>query len=298
MKDYFELVRFSHTLFAMPFALLGGFMALGLNLVEGGVIGIRLIDFVGIFLCMIFLRNSAMGFNRYADREIDAFNPRTLDRHIPSGKIAASNVLIFVTINSVCFVLSTFLFFPNIFPFIVSVPLLLFVFGYSYAKRWTVLVHFWLGVVLMCAPVGAWLAIRPVFVPFPVAALALGLAVMFWSAGFDLIYACQDALIDSEQGLYSVPGRYGIGVAFFVSRLCHFFAVILFGSIPLFYPLFSYIFEAGVIIVTIILIVEHIIATPRKRDKLDVVKINIAFFQMNITISIGLLIVGIIDLFF
>jgi 4-hydroxybenzoate polyprenyltransferase len=296
--DYLGLVRFSHTLFAMPFALLGGLMAFGLNLGDGGIFYFRFFDLVGILLCMVFMRNAAMGFNRYADADIDACNPRTSGRHIPSGVISARNVLIFVFINSFGFVAATFLFLPNIIPLIFSVPLLLFVFGYSYAKRWTVSAHLWLGVVLMCAPVGAWVVVRPVFVPFPVTPLLLGVAVMFWATGFDLIYACQDAGVDAEQGLYSVPGKYGIGAAFLISRVCHIISVILFVLIPLFYPLFSYIFVVGVLIVTIILIVEHIIATPRKGEKPNLTKINIAFFQMNASISIGLLLVGILDLIF
>jgi 4-hydroxybenzoate polyprenyltransferase len=295
---YFSLVRFSHTLFAMPFALLGGLMALSLNLQQAVPVYPRVFDLVGILLCMVFVRNAAMGFNRYADRELDARNPRTSNRHLPAGIISASNVLLFVFFNSVGFVLSTFLFLPNIFPLIVSVPLLLFIFGYSYAKRWTVSAHLWLGMVLMCAPIGAWIVIRPFFEPFPVAPMLLGLAVMFWATGFDLIYACQDADVDADQGLYSVPGRYGVSTAFFVSIVCHIISVILFASIPIFYPLFSYIFEMGVIIVALILVIEHIIATPPKKEQLNLIKINIAFFQMNVIVSIGLLIVGVLDMIF
>jgi 4-hydroxybenzoate polyprenyltransferase len=298
LVDYFGLVRFSHTLFAMPFAILGGLMAFGLNLWLGGQFSFRVFDLIGILLCMIFMRNAAMGFNRYADKEIDARNPRTSNRHIPSGTISASNVLFFVVVNSIFFAASTFLFLPNIIPLIFSLPLLIFVFGYSYAKRWTVTAHLWLGMVLMCAPIGAWLVVRPILAPFPVVPLLLGLAVMFWTTGFDLIYACQDAKIDAEQNLYSVPGKYGIVTAFGVARVCHIISVILFALIPIFYPLFSYIFWLGVFIVTIILITEHIIATPRKNEQPNLTKINIAFFQMNAIISLGLLLVGILDLIF
>ncbi|MDR1485239.1 MAG: putative 4-hydroxybenzoate polyprenyltransferase [Planctomycetaceae bacterium] len=298
ISDYLRLVRFSHTLFAMPFAFLGGLMAFGLNVGMAVPVYPRFFDLVGILLCMVFVRNAAMGFNRYADCEIDARNPRTLNRHIPAGIISARGVLFFVFFNSAGFVLSTFLFLPNLFPLIVSVPLLLFIFGYSYAKRWTVSAHLWLGMVLMCAPIGAWLVVRPVFDLFSMTPMLLGLAVMFWATGFDLIYACQDAKIDADQGLYSVPGRYGVWSAFCVARVCHIISVILFAMIPIFYPLFSYIFEAGVIIVALILITEHFIATPRKKQQPDLTKINIAFFQMNIIVSIGLLIVGILDVIF
>jgi 4-hydroxybenzoate polyprenyltransferase len=298
LVDYFGLVRFSHTLFAMPFAILGGLMAFGLNSRLGEQFSFRVFDLIGILLCMVFMRNAAMGFNRYADKEIDAKNPRTSNRHIPSGIISARNVLFFVVVNSICFVGSTFLFLPNIIPLVFSLPLLLFVFGYSYAKRWTVTAHLWLGMVLMCAPIGAWLVVRPILTPFPLVPLLLGLAVMFWTTGFDLIYACQDARVDTEQGLYSVPGKYGIGVAFGVARSCHIISAILFAMIPIFYPLFSYIFGVGVFIVTIILIIEHIVATPRKNEQPNLTKINIAFFQMNASISIGLLLVGILDLIF
>jgi 4-hydroxybenzoate polyprenyltransferase len=301
-RVYFGLVRFSHTLFAMPFAILGGLMALRLNLAVDNVGSVlvypRISDLVGILLCMVFARNAAMGFNRFADSEIDAHNPRTANRHIPAGIISARKVLSFVFINSAGFVLSTLLFLPNIFPLAVSVPLLLFIFGYSYAKRWTVSSHLWLGMVLMCAPIGAWIVVRPIFEPFPAVPMLLGLAVMFWATGFDLIYACQDAKIDADQGLYSVPGKYGIESALWVAKICHFISVTLFAIIPLFYPPFSYIFEAGVIIVALILIAEHVIATPQKKEIPDLMKINIAFFQMNVIVSIGLLLVGILDLIF
>jgi 4-hydroxybenzoate polyprenyltransferase len=297
-RVYLELVRFSHTLFALPFAFLGGLMAMGLNLRMVVPVYPRVVDLVGVVLCMVFMRNAAMGFNRFADRKIDANNPRTLNRHIPAGVISARKVLFFVLLNSAFFVCSTFLFLPNTFPLLASLPLLLFVFGYSYAKRWTVSAHLWLGIVLMCAPVGAWVVMRPTFDSLTIVPMLLGLAVMFWATGFDLIYACQDARVDEEQGLYSVPGKYGIESAFFVSRMCHIIAVILFAIIPMFYPLFSYIFEAGVIIVALILITEHVIATPRKKEQLNLNKINIAFFQMNATVSIGLLLVGILDLIF
>lgn len=297
-RVYLELVRFSHTLFALPFAFLGGLMAMGLNLRMVVPVYPRVVDLVGVVLCMVFMRNAAMGFNRFADRKIDANNPRTLNRHIPAGVISARKVLFFVLLNSAFFVCSTFLFLPNTFPLLASLPLLLFVFGYSYAKRWTVSAHLWLGIVLMCAPVGAWIVMRPTFDSLTIVPMLLGLAVMFWATGFDLIYACQDARVDEEQGLYSVPGKYGIESAFFVSRMCHIIAVILFAIIPMFYPLFSYIFEAGVIIVALILITEHVIATPRKKEQLNLNKINIAFFQMNATVSIGLLLVGILDLIF
>ncbi|MDR2344728.1 MAG: putative 4-hydroxybenzoate polyprenyltransferase [Planctomycetaceae bacterium] len=294
--EYFGLVRFSHTLFAMPFALLSGLMGMCLKFNGEVLLYPRVWDWFGILFCMVFVRNAAMGFNRYADKEIDACNPRTRSRHIPSGILSPSSVLIFVTINSVCFVLSTLLFLPNFFPLLISIPLLLFVFGYSYAKRWTVAVHFWLGIVLMCAPIGAWIVVRPVFDSFIIVPLILGSAVMFWTTGFDLIYACQDEKIDAAQGLYSIAGKYGIKTAFVIARLCHLLAVILFALLPILYPMFSLIFELGVIIVTIILIAEHIIATPQKGEQPNLKRINIAFFQMNVIISIGLLIVGIVDL--
>ena len=288
---YLRLIRFSHTLFALPFALLAYIMA---HYAEPPV-AFRWLDLVGILLCMVFARSAAMGFNRFADRKIDAENPRTASRHLPSGILSPHNVLLFVAICSVGFIASTLLFLPNWIPLIASIPVLLFLFGYSYCKRWTVAAHFWLGAALMLAPLAAWVVVRPELFPVPMPPLLLGLAVLFWTAGFDLIYATQDADIDKKQGLHSIPGRFGIIVTFRLSALCHIIAVLLWASIPFFYAPFGILFWIGVGLVAIILAVEHYLVMPRRDRPVDLERINVAFFHLNVLVSLGLMGMGIVE---
>ena len=292
ISHYLGLIRFSHTLFALPFALLAYVMAH----FESPPVSFRWLDLVGVLLCMVFARSAAMGFNRFADRKIDAENPRTASRHLPSGILTSNHVLLFVLICSAGFIASTLLFLPNRIPLFASVPVLLFLFGYSYAKRWTVAAHFWLGAALMLAPLAAWVVVQPVLFPVPIPPLLLGLAVLFWTAGFDLIYATQDAECDKKQGLHSIPGRYGIKAAFRISLLCHIAAVVLWGSIPFFYEPFGMIYGIGVGLVAIVLAVEHYLVQPRRGCPIDLQRINVAFFQLNVLVSLGLAAVGIIDL--
>ena len=290
---YFGLIRFSHTLFALPFALLSYVMAH----VATPPVSFRWFDLVGILFCMVFARSAAMGFNRFADRKIDAENPRTASRHLPSGILSPKNVLFFVIVCSAGFVTSTLLFLPNRIPLLASVPVLLFLFGYSYAKRWTVAAHFWLGAALMLAPLAAWVVVRPVLFPIPIPPVLLGLAVLFWTAGFDLIYATQDADSDKRQGLYSIPGRYGITAAFRLSALCHVAAVVWWGIIPFFYEPFGVIYSIGVGLTAIVLVAEHYLVMPRRNRPVDLQRINAAFFQMNVLVSLGLAAIGILDFF-
>ncbi len=306
IATYLSLIRFSHTLFALPFALLAAGMATKLNLDQTPPVWPRWMDGLGILLCMIFARSAAMGFNRWADRNIDAENPRTANRHIPAGLISSGNALIFVAANSIAFVGSTLLFLPNVLPIAAAVPVLLFLLGYSFAKRWTVAAHFWLGTALMLAPLAAWVVIRPVpcslvvwigqEIPWP--AILLGLAVLFWSSGFDLIYATQDADHDARAGLFSVPGKFGVRTGFRIAALCHAIAVAFFAAIPLTFPPFGPIFLTGVMVVAGILLAEHGLAAPKAGKPLDLQRVNVAFFQMNIAVSLGLLSVGVLDLVF
>lgn len=296
MIHYFHLVRFSHTFFALPFALLSYGMALKLNFLETPPLPFRWLDLAGILLCMVFARSAAMGFNRFADRQIDAHNPRTAARHLPSGILSPQNVLFFVIFCSIGFVVSTLLFLPNHIPLFFSLPVLLFLFGYSYAKRWTVAAHFWLGTALMLAPLAAWVVVRPELLPIPIPPLLLGLGVLFWTAGFDLIYATQDADIDKKQGLYSVPGRYGLAITFRLSALCHTIALACWSALPFFYAPFGVIYCIGVGLTAMVLIIEHTLAMPRQNNPIDLQRVNIAFFQLNVLVSLGLFILGIIDL--
>ena len=293
---YLSLIRFSHTLFALPFALLAYAMA---HYAEPQVT-FRWLDLVGVLLCMVFARSAAMGFNRFADRRIDAENPRTANRHLPSGLLSPKSVLLFVAICSVGFVASTLIFLPNWIPLLASIPVLLFLFGYSYCKRWTIAAHFWLGAALMLAPLAAWVVVRPTFLLFPVSdvipPLLLGLAVFFWTAGFDLIYATQDADTDKKQGLHSIPGKYGIATAFRLSAVCHVVAVMLWGILPFFYEPFGMLFWIGVGVVAVILAVEHCLVMPRRNRPVDLQRINVAFFHLNVLVSLGLAGIGILEL--
>ena len=280
---YLGLVRFSHTLFALPFALLGAALAAH----RDGGWQARPRDWLGILLCMATARTAAMAFNRLVDRRIDAANPRTAMRHLPSGRLGAGAVAVFTGISAVGFVASTLLFWPNRWPLILSGPLLAWLLGYSLAKRFTALAHFWLGGALMMAPLAAWIALRGDLQGPPI---WLGLAVLAWVAGFDMIYACQDAEFDRAAGLRSIPARLGVPAALRIAAACHAAMVAALVGLGLSYPL-GMIYFAGVAAVAVLLVVEHALVRPD-----DLTRVNVAFFQVNIAISLGLLAVGLADL--
>jgi 4-hydroxybenzoate polyprenyltransferase len=214
LKNFLSLVKFSHTVFAMPFALTGFFIGITEN---GGMDWQKLALVVA---CMVFARNAAMGFNRWLDRDIDAANPRTRIREIPAGIISADSALIFVLINCFAFVSTTW--FINTLCFVLSPVALLVVLGYSYTKRFTWLCHLVLGLGLALAPLGAYMAVTGRFALLPI--LYSG-AVMFWVAGFDVIYALQDDAFDRENRLYSMPASFGRGKALRISEAMHLFTV-------------------------------------------------------------------------
>ncbi len=228
------MIRFSHTVFALPFAVLGAFLA-G-NGGQGGFCGWE--KLLLIVLCMIFARSVAMTFNRIADREIDRRNPRTADRSLPQGNISPRQAWGFLGICSGLFLASTGLFwkgiagwfgFGNVWPFAFSIPVLVFICSYSYAKRFTRYCHFWLGASLMLAPVCAWGAVSPP--EGPVSSFAvwiLGVAVLAWTAGFDILYSLQDIAVDQKEGLYSIPAKMGIAPSLWISRVCHGVSILLF----------------------------------------------------------------------
>ncbi|GAB6165677.1 putative 4-hydroxybenzoate polyprenyltransferase [Thermostilla marina] len=281
IRRLLELVRFSHTVFALPFALLGAVMAWAET-------PFRWRDLAGILLCMVFARSAAMAFNRLVDRHYDALNPRTANRHLPRGEISTRTVMLFTVVCCLGFVASTLLFLPNRWPIAASLPVLLFLLGYSYTKRFTELSHFWLGTALMLAPIAAWVAIagRPAAAP-----VVLGLAVLFWVAGFDMIYACQDAEFDRKVRLRSVPARLGIRRTLRLSALCHAIVVALLAAVPLWYPRLGATYLIGVGIITALLIYEHSVVRPD-----DLTRVNVAFFHVNAVISIGVFVIGAIDI--
>jgi 4-hydroxybenzoate polyprenyltransferase len=284
-----ELIRFSHTVFALPFALLAAAMAWAANLRADPPVAFRWLDLLGILACMVFARSAAMAFNRLADRRLDALNPRTQMRHLPSGVLSTGSVVLFTVLCSLGFVASTLLFLPrNPIPLAASLPVLTFLFGYSFAKRFTVLSHFWLGAALMLAPLAAWVAIRAELAWAPV---VLGTAVMLWVAGFDMIYACQDFEFDVKMRLSSVPARFGVAGALRLAAGCHFGTVVLLLSLPAVYDGFGWIYLSGVAAIGLLLAYEHWLVRPD-----DLSRVNQAFFHVNAVVSLGLLAVGVVDL--
>ena len=290
-----RMIRFSHTLFALPFALLSAVMAWTAGARGEPRIEFRWRDLVGIVVCMVAARSAAMAFNRIADWRLDARNPRTRMRHIPAGTLGVGSVVAFAIGCSVAFVLATLVFLPNRLPIYLSLPVLAFLLAYSFTKRFTAAAHFWLGAALMLAPISAWIAIRGNEVlanPSDLLpAIVLGGAVLLWVAGFDIIYACQDVEFDVQAGLYSVPARLGVSRALRLAALCHLGMVILLAMLPWVYPLLGWIYGAGIVAVAILLTYEHFLVRPD-----DLTRVNLAFFQVNAVVSIGLFVVGSLDL--
>lgn len=288
IRTILEMIRFSHTLFALPFALLAAGMATRSELRESKPW--RPLDWVGIVLCMVFARSAAMAFNRLADRTIDAGNPRTAQRHLPQGILSATAVGLFAAACAVAFVASTAIFWfssQNWLPLALSLPVLAFICAYSFTKRFTDLAHFWLGASLMLAPLSTWIAIRGT-VEWPPA--VLGAAVLFWVAGFDIIYACQDVEFDRKTGLRSVPARLGLTGALRVALACHAVMIVVLAILPFVFPL-GWIYWCGVAALAILLFYEHSLVRPD-----DLSRVNLAFFNVNTIISVGLLAVTITDM--
>ena len=282
VKDYFSLVKFSHTIFALPFALTGFFLGVHHS---GNSPGIIL--FLLVVLCMIFARNAAMAFNRFADRDFDKLNPRTAMREIPRGIITPGSALFFVILNSILFILTTW--FINRLTFFLSPIALAIILGYSLSKKYTSLCHFILGLGLSLAPIGAYLAVTGEFHLLPV---FYSLLVLFWVSGFDMLYALQDIEFDKKMKLKSMSVLLGKKGAIRLSSLTHVvsaFFVVLIGLKADFGPLYwigSFIF-AG------LLAYQHMIVKPG-----DLSRINIAFATTNGIASIIFAVFNISDILF
>ncbi len=280
-RRFLELIRFSHTVFALPFALFSAVLAWQ----QPGVT-FRLRDVAGLLLCMVFARSASMAFNRLADRRLDAQNPRTAGRHLPAGLLSVTAVSLFTVACAAAFVASTLLFLPNRLPLILSLPVLVFLLGYSFAKRFTSLVHYWLGAALMLSPIAAWIAITGDVAWPPV---LLGLAVFFWVGGFDVIYACQDVDFDRTARLRSIPARLGVGRALKLAAFSHLLTVVCLAAFWWTAGL-GPLFAVGVVAIAILLAYEHSLVRPD-----DLTRVNLAFFNVNAVISLGVLIVGSLD---
>lgn len=282
MKNYLSLIKFSHTIFALPFAVIGFFLAVHL---EG--VNLNWTTLIYVVLCMVFARSAAMAFNRYIDRKIDKANPRTAEvREIPSGQIKASNALIFVIANSVLFVITTY--FINPLCFYLSPVALFVVLGYSLTKRFTALCHLILGLGLSLAPIGAYLAVTGVFDLLP---LLFSFAVLFWVSGFDIIYALQDEEFDKEQQLHSIPVLLGRKNAMMLSNVLHVvtFCMLTFAGV---YGDFGLYFWMGHGLFSALLIYQHLIVKPD-----DLSRINLSFFTTNGVASVLFAVFVLLDLF-
>lgn len=280
IRHFLELIRFSHTVFALPFALFSAILAWHLT-------EFRLRDLVGVLLCMVLARSAAMAFNRLVDRDMDAANPRTVRRHIPAGLLTPTAVTLFVLICSIGFVAATTIFLPNLWPLYLSVPVLLFLLGYSYAKRFTSLCHYWLSAALMLSPIAAWIAIRGT-IELPAALLAA--VIFFWVGGFDILYATQDTDFDRQRGLSSIPAKFGIPTALRIAAISHFLTVLALLALWKFTPL-GPVFLVGVLVLALLLAYEHWLVRPD-----DLSRVNTAFFHVNAAVSIGILVLGVVDL--
>lgn len=281
IKKYFSLVKFSHTIFAMPFAIVG--FSLGVS--EAKTCDWTI--FLLIIICMICARNAAMGFNRYADRIFDKKNPRTAIREIPAGKISAKSALLFVIINSILFIFATY--FINFLVFCLSPIALLVILGYSLTKRFTALCHFILGLGLSLAPIGSYLCVTGNFAILPI---ILSVSVLLWSGGFDIIYALQDIDFDRSEKLHSIPAKLGIKGSLILSSIVHFLVaglIIFFGI----YGNFSYIYYIGAGIFIFFLAYQHLIISPTNLSR-----VNAAFAISNGIASVVFAMFTISDLIF
>ncbi len=306
VKNYLSLIKFSHTIFAMPFALIGFFLATRYDtplsillqqpydiVVDGKVIkGLSpplefyIKTLVLVILCMIFARSAAMAFNRYLDRSFDAKNPRTAIREIPAGIISAKSTLVFTVISCFLFIITCY--FINRICFFLSPVALAVVLGYSYTKRFTALCHLVLGLGLSLAPIGAYLAVTGVFDLLPV---LFSFTVITWVSGFDIIYALQDEEFDRSQNLYSIPAALGKAKALQVSELLHALSA-LFVIAAGFIGHFGWLYWIGVAIFCGMLFYQHSIVKPN-----DLKRVNLAFMTANGIASVVFAIFVISDLF-
>lgn len=281
MKKYLSLVLFAHSIFAMPFAMIGFF--LGVTTTENPFNWYLL---AAVILCMVFARNAAMAFNRYLDRNIDAKNPRTLMRDIPAGKVSANEALLFVIINCVLFIATTT--FINPLCFYLSPVALFVVLFYSYTKRFTALCHLILGLGLSLAPIGAYIAVAGYFNIVPI---FYSFAVLFWVSGFDIIYALQDEDFDRQQKLHSIPAALGIKNALRLSVVLHILSALCV-ILPLFFTTFSWVYYIGITFFCAMLIYQHLLVKPN-----DISKVDRAFATTNGYASVVFALCFLIDAF-
>ena len=286
MRKYLSLVKFAHTIFALPFAVVGFFLGMQKS---GGGVDIRLLGLV--VLCMVFARSAAMAFNRYLDRDIDTLNPRTSVREIPAGQLSPAGVLRFVVLSSLLFVGATWLINPLVFA--LSPIALLVILGYSYTKRFTPFCHFVLGLGLSLAPIGAYLAAGGGFDTIP---LLFSVTVLLWVAGFDITYALQDTEFDRQHGLRSVPAWLGPRKALQLSSILHILCALFLVAASWMtlnaYPEMGWLFSAGAGLFAGLLFYQHQLVKPD-----DLSRVNLAFFTTNGVASLILGAFFVLDIF-
>lgn len=278
---YLDLVTFSHTIFALPFAVMALFLASPGRLPDP-------YDSLLVVAAMVFARTAAMAYNRWVDRRIDAANPRTRERHLPARKVSAREVLLLVCLSALGFVLCALAL--NRLAFVLSFPVLAVLLFYSHTKRFTAWSHFFLGLALGLAPLGVWVAVRGVIDASCILPVTLGLAVLLWVAGFDILYACQDLEFDRKTGLRSLPARFGIGRALLSARLLHAWVVVLLLLVAWLANLGA-VYLAGVALVALLLVYEHSLV---RKD--DLSRINRAFFTVNGCVSLLLAAATVLEL--
>ncbi len=280
LSDYLSLVKFSHSIFALPFALIAAWVA------AGGLPGWRVLGLV--LLACVLARTAAMAFNRLVDRRLDALNPRTAGRELPAGKLKPGRVALLTTLSGAGFVATAFALNPT--AGWMAFPVLAALLGYSYLKRVTPAVHLWLGLCLGLAPLGAWVAVQGGLAGDLRVPLLLGLAVTTWVAGFDLIYSCQDAEHDAAVGLRSVPASLGKRRALQLSRLLHVATVLALAVFGVLAGLGA-VWHVGVVGAALLLAYEQSLV---RAD--DLSRVDLAFFTLNGWMGVGLFIAAVLDL--
>lgn len=278
MKKYLSLVTFAHTIFALPFALLAAVLA------ARGMPPLPVLFW--ILVAMVGARSAAMAFNRIADRDVDAENPRTRSRDIPAGRVSLVEASVFCALSASVFVLAAWRLNPLCLA--LSPVALLVVLGYSYTKRVTTLSHLVLGLGLAIAPVGAWIAVTGAFALLPV---VLGLSVLFWVAGFDVIYSLQDEAFDREHGLFSIPARLGARRALAISTAFHAVSLTLL-YLALVLASGGLLFGLGVLLAGVFLVRQHVLVRPG-----DLSRVDGAFFTANGWLSVAVFVCGAADVF-
>lgn len=287
IRVWADMVKLSHSVFALPFALIAAFLAgrhlPGQSTPFAGQLGL-------IVMCMVSARSVAMTFNRIVDAGIDARNPRTAERPLPAGRLAMPAAWFMLAVSALTFGIACLgfqLFYDNSWPVLLSGPTLVLLCGYSLTKRFTRWSHFCLGGAIACAPAAAWIAVHPA--SFGLSALMLMIAVTCWIAGFDIIYACQDIEIDRRDGLHSLPSRMGPARALLIARVAHVIAVAALTALG-FVAQLGWLYAGGVVLAAILLVVENSLVKPG-----DYRRVNLAFFTLNGAVSLVLAAAAIAD---